>query len=181
MKRAAIALAFLIGLISHAYSQDSNMTEAAKRVGESLKAALEKDESFKGLPIATDALAAPASLSIVRAMAKGAYPGTGVYAVLLDADGTTYGKRGAKDLADLVRARGWLEKPPEADVLVRLANAALYDNLLAVDDSEPPVIAKRDGALTLRFMRRNHPSRARDTVVVRIEARGPASSKLEPE
>src|SRR5581483_232075 len=117
----------------------------------------------------------------VRAFARGAYPGTGVFAVLLDADGTTYGRHGSQDFADLVRARGWLAKAPEAATLVRLANAALWENLLQVDESEPPVISKKDGGLTLRFQRRTFPSGARENVIVRIGPTGKATAEMKPE
>ena len=178
LQRAWMLPVLLASLFFIVEVRAQEMTEPAKKVAAELKAEIEKDAQLKAYPVETDALAAPCSLTFVRAFAKGAYPGTGVFGVLMDADGVTYGKRGRKDFADLVRARGWLEKAPEAATLVQLANMALWDNLLAVDESEPPVISKKDGGLTLRFMRRTFPSGAHETVVVRVEKTGAAKSEI---
>ena len=48
--------------------------------------------------------------AMARAFAEGAYPGTGVYTVLLHG-GRSYGARGERNLADLVRMDMELKTP----------------------------------------------------------------------
>lgn len=89
-------------------------------------------------------------LWVVTAAIEHAYPGSGVARVLVDKDGVTYGVRGDKDLADLIRARGWLASPPDAISLRKLVDFAHMDGVgMMLDD--PPVLTKTKDGLLLTF------------------------------
>lgn len=164
-----------------ARAQDKKPSEAAVKAIEASKTALRdelaKNESFQRLPIKTDTLVGPCGTTIVRARAEGAYPGSGILAVLVDdKDGTTYGRHGAKDLADLVRARGFLEKPPAAADLVRLADVAFFEAVVMHDDrARKPTAEKTETGLVLKFVRAFMPSGACELVTVTFPAKGNAT------
>jgi pyruvate/2-oxoglutarate dehydrogenase complex dihydrolipoamide acyltransferase (E2) component len=93
-------------------------------------------EQHPDAAIEVAALPGPGGVQIVRARDPKARPGSGVAALIYDPDtGATYGKRGERDLAELVRARGWLVKPlPEAD-LIKLVHEAQFDGVLILRDA----------------------------------------------
>jgi hypothetical protein len=149
----------------------------AAQVMKSLSGELAKDGSFKGLEIASDSREGPLGTTIVRAFAKGAYPGSGVRAVLLEArEGVTYGRHGQKDLAVLVHA----QKAGTPDLL-KLVSVAFFEGLLMVDEAaRPPSLAQKDGAVVLRFVRRSFPSNAADLVTVTFAEAGKTTIASEP-
>jgi hypothetical protein len=106
-------------------------------------------------------------------MVAGGYPGTGVRRVVVD-KGVSYGVHGDKDLAELVRARGWLSKPPAFDPYLRLVDAALFEGLSQADDHESHDVHVDAGVLELMFWRRTFPSNALEKVTVRIGRTGNA-------
>lgn len=116
----------------------------------------------------------PQQTTIVRAMIAGASPGTGVRAALVTGDGTMVGPQDPAGFAELVRHNGWLSNPPLTSDLVQLANVALFDGILAVDDSVPPKVSGRPDALVLKLQVITYPSGAKDVVEVTVNTTGPA-------
>jgi hypothetical protein len=128
-----------------------------------------------------DVLESAFGLKLVRAIAEGAYPGSGVAAVLLDpATGVTYGAHGESDLADLARARGWLKKAPDAAELVKLVNAGQYAGLLIID-AQAPTVETTAAGLVLHFARDNFPSGARDRVTATFPPAGKLTVDFKPD
>ena len=144
---------------------------------------LAKDPTWGKLPIETEARDGALETKVVRAVAKGAYPGAGVLAVVLDEKtGTTYGRHGGRNLAVLVRARGFLEKPPAAADLLKLVDVAYFEQLAMVDESKRPVTVAKSpsGALVLSFVRRFFPSGASEVVTVTFPPEGDAKLESSP-
>ncbi len=108
--------------------------------------ALAKRNALEGVESAIEA--GPLETRVARAIRVGAYPGTGVFRVVV-ADGATFGHRGARDLAELARARGWHRTPPDASDLFRLVSAAQHDGLLARAAGTPAAAEVVDGDLVL--------------------------------
>jgi hypothetical protein len=73
----------------------------------------------------------PEGTRIVRAAIPGAYPGTGVAALIYDPrSGKTYGKHGERNIAQLVQERGWLARRLPDAQLIRLVHEARFDGIL---------------------------------------------------
>jgi hypothetical protein len=161
---AVIGAVLLVGCTASA-SPPARVVEELKR-------------SLKGEPNAAQARVTetpgPLGTTVVMAAIPDAYPGTGVRRVVLD-NGTSYGVHGEKDLAELVRARGWLAKPPAFDAYCGLVDAALFEGLSAYDEASPHRLEQKGGALELQFVRRLHPSNTLETVTVRVAAAGNAT------
>ncbi|MEZ4269022.1 MAG: hypothetical protein R3F39_21905 [Myxococcota bacterium] len=138
---------------------------------ERLRAAVVAD-GFDAATVELREEAGPLGLQVLTAQARDAYPGTGFRAVVVDGAGVAYGKSAALGLADLARARGWLTAPPSAADLVRVANAAAFDGLLALTTDAPTLKKTDDGALELRFVRTAFPSGAREPMLLRIGSMG---------
>ena len=110
---------------------------------------------------------------MVTAAIPDAYPGTGVACVVLDGS-VSYGQHGERNLAELVRKKGWLKKAPPTADLVRLVNDAEFDGLLQVDDTTPPAVILSPAGLELKLVRRSFPSGARESVRVLMPPKGKA-------
>lgn len=118
---------------------------------------------------------APLGLWYVTAAVEHAYPGSGIARVLIDEQGVTYGRHGEKDLADLVRARGWLVKDtPDAMTLRKLVDLALFEGVVMTVDEKPTTLAKKDGGLVLTFYQTWHPSGGLGRIDVELPAAGKA-------
>lgn len=137
-------------------------------------------DGFDASTVETSEAPGPLDLRTLRAAARDAYPGTGVRTALLDASGVAYGTRVDRDLADLARARGWLQSPPAATDLLAAANVALFDGMLALAEDAPQLRQTSDGALELRFVRVAFPSGAREPMEVRIGTMGRAEVRKLP-
>src|SRR5437899_2721486 len=70
--------------------------------------------------------------TVVMVSIEGAYPGTGVFRVVLD-EGVSYGARGDKPLGALAKKQGWLARLPDKEPLLRVVNDAQFDGLLMID------------------------------------------------
>lgn len=90
---------------------------------------------------------------VVAATIPGAYPGTGVACVVLEGN-LSYGRHGERNLANLARKKGWLQKAPPADDLARLVNDAEFEGLLQIDDASPPAVTLSEAGLELKLVRR---------------------------
>jgi hypothetical protein len=112
-------------------------------------------------------------LTVVRAAIRGAYPGTGVVSVLMDARGITYGTNGEKSLGDLARVRGWLVAPPEAQAFLRLVNDAQFNGAGILTAPDPKSLRSVGGELWFDFERHSFPTNAVDPSRLRIGPNGP--------
>jgi hypothetical protein len=148
------------------------MTTDARTQHRERLSALVVADGFDAAVVTAREQAAPQGLTAVIAQARDAYPGSGVRATLVDAEGRAYGIHGDASFADLVRARGWLSAPPSASELTQLANVALFEGLLALAADAPQLERTGDGALELRFVRTAFPSGAREPMALRVAADG---------
>ena len=118
-------------------------------------------------------------LTIVQASIDGAYPGTGVYTMLLSARGVSYGVHGKKDLADLVRLLGWLKVPPKKAALVQLVNLAHFNGMLAYSEEDTITVKHSRAGLELTLpIRAPMSGRPDGTVIARFRQTGTGQVKL---
>lgn len=98
--------------------------------------------------------------------------GEGRESIVVGDDGHVYGVHGGRDVASLVRALGWVERPPRSEDLVDLVNAALLDE--ALDGNARPTIERTEaGALRLTvFYLPNVPSTRYGRMVIDFPRRG---------
>jgi hypothetical protein len=115
----------------------------------------------------------PLGLKVIVAYNPKAHPGTGMKKVLMDDDGITYGIHGEKEFAELVRAQGWCDAPPEPTAFLKLVNLAYYDGIGKFSDTEFK-LEKTSKDLVFHFVKIEHPSGKRIPVVMTIGASGPA-------
>jgi hypothetical protein len=154
-------------------SEPSLPVEKVAAVQRMLRASLEK--SYEGATIVTRTEFGPFGLGVVVASLEHAYPGSGVLRVLLDARGVTYGVHGEKDLAELVRERGWIDTPPEdLGAWARLVNVAQFEGVAILLDEPAPNVVRVDEGLAITLYRTWHPSGGQTRMEITIGARGPA-------
>jgi hypothetical protein len=86
----------------------------------------------------------PQGVVFVRAAIEGAYPGTGVAALVYDPETErTYGRRGEHGIARLVQERGWLQESRLADrELIQVVHQAQFDGILIIAE---PVVEPLEG------------------------------------
>jgi len=132
-----------------------------------------------GHPISTRVAPGPQGTHLVRAMIDDMPPGVGVRAAFVQGQ-VIVGPRDLAGFAAFVRAHEWLVRPPPTDELVTLANVALFDGLLALDDSVPSRLTTSADALTLELHVVRFPSGAKETVRVVVGSSGPAEVVATP-
>lgn len=148
-----------------ATQEEEALREAERRVS----AAVEQ-EGFAPAAITVARTEGPAGTTRVRAVAAGAYPGSGV-AVALVRGATIYGPRGG--LAALARALGWYSGPVEAATAVAIANDLLWSGLAGLDADEPARLGPGEGGgLRLELVRRLLPSGAREALQIELPLDG---------
>lgn len=109
----------------------------------------------------------PFDTLLVRAWFPGAYPGTGVMAVMVDKNAASYGIHGERDFADFVRAQGWLKTEPEVEDFMRLLDFAQFEAVVMnLSHLEAPTLKIEGDRLVLRFVRGFMPNGAYPTEVV---------------
>lgn len=168
--KAATTIGILLSAFCATSCFASRPEKPAERAAERLQKAL--TAQAPGQPIDTRSEPGPLDTTVVTAVVRDAYPGSGVFRVVLDAKGHSYGAHGERNLAELARARGWLARPPSVEALVKLVSAAQFEGLLMLDDASAPKLERRDGGLALELVRRRMPSGAREQVEVRFPKQG---------
>src|SRR5262245_30143225 len=140
------------------------LTRKVKKIGEELKK-LVLAEYRHLVEVSVREELAPLGLTVITACYPKAHPGTGMKRVLMDENGTTYGAHGEKDLAALVRDKGWLLQPPDPQEFLRLVNLAQFEGI-ALLQNPTPQFQKIGNQLQFRFFRTEHPSGKRIEVVL---------------
>jgi hypothetical protein len=137
---------------------------------ERVRVALERMRRDPDAAIETSSRAGPGGTGIVSARFSGAYPGTGVAALIYDPDSeTTYGKRGERDLAALFQSRGWLDDPLADSEVIELVHFGHYDGVLILQGER---VERREDGLRVTLPAHTMRSRLRATYVVDIPAKG---------
>jgi hypothetical protein len=129
--------------------------------------------SNPGAVIKTSHSAGALGTTVVMAAIEGAYPGTGVARVVLDEANVPYGVLGDKSLADLARARGWLDKPPDQEAFLRLVNDTLFNGVAILVAPDPHALRIAGGELLFDFERHSFPTNFADPTRLRIGRAGP--------
>jgi len=139
------------------------LTRKIKKVGEELKDLVLREYRHP-VEVSVREEPAPLGLSVITACNPKAHPGTGMKRVLMDEDGTTYGVHGEKDLAALVRLKGWIVQPPDPKDFLRLVNLAQFEGIALLQNPDPK-FQKAAKELQFRFFRTEHPSGKRIEVI----------------
>jgi hypothetical protein len=142
------------------------LTRKIKKVGEELKDLVLRDYRHP-VEVAVREEPAPLGLTAITACNPKAHPGTGMKRVLMDADGTTYGIHGERDLAALVRLKGWTQETPDPKEFLRLVNLAQFEGIALLQNPDPKWEKTARGAV-FRFFRTEHPSGRRVDIVMRF-------------
>lgn len=142
------------------------LTRKVKKVGETLKDLVLADYRHP-VEVSVREEPGPLGISVITACNPKAHPGTGMKRVLMDEDGTTYGLHGEKDLAALVRLKGWTVQAPDAKDFLRLVNLAQFEGIALLQNPDPK-FEKTPKELVFRFFRTEHPSGKRIEVVMRF-------------
>lgn len=113
----------------------------------------------------------PFGTQAVLAQAEGAYPGTGVRAALVAADGTLYGSCFDNGIVAFTRAQGWFDALPDAGDVVTAIDLLALDGLLQLDEDSAPSITRTAEGLDVRFTRVAFPSGTQEPMLARITSR----------
>ena len=157
---------------------DAGLERAAARI----RGQLQPEAARLDKPIKGDAPAVgPVGTRIVRARIDGAYPGTGVATILVTADGDSWGKRGERDVADLMRRLGWLKTAPAAKTFMAVLNQAEYDGMLLWNAETVRIELQRsDPSLHVAFERRAAFGPQRSPMKMRLKGAGELISEHRP-
>jgi hypothetical protein len=93
--------------------------------------------------------------------------------VVVDESNVSYGLLGDKSLADLVRARGWLDAPPDREAFRSLVNDTLYNGVAILVAPDPHALRSTGGELVFEFERHTFPTNATLPIRLRIGRTGP--------
>ncbi|MBI3540749.1 MAG: hypothetical protein HY073_01180, partial [Deltaproteobacteria bacterium] len=145
------------------------LTRKIEKVQDDLREKVQREYRYE-IQIAVREEPGPFGLKVIVACNPKAHPGTGMKKVLMDEAGTTYGTHGEKDLADLIRQKGWLSNPPEPTSFLKLLNLAYFDG---IGKLAPEVkFVKTHQGWEFHFIKIEHPSGKRISMVMTIGSIG---------